>query len=274
MAMDDFGSVLEPRPQQPAPAQPQQGGLVDAWRNWLSDPATASSLMQFGLAAMQPVAFGQTTTGHIANAVGQGMEAGDRQNTISHKRQREDRELELEERTTAAREQVAGASMIRATREGKGGAGGLSMKDIMRQRREEGNAIDTEIQRLAKDYHDRANDPLGGNDPALAPYKGLSQAEIALGLAKDDKIIGSIRQRRGVTSGVDAAAPAAPAAPVAPAPKPATAQLIEQYRPQWERARQMAKSQNPQERARAQAVLQQLRNAVADPDVFDTVVSR
>jgi hypothetical protein len=71
----------------------------------LTDPNSRSALLQIGLGLMQPVAQGQTTLGHIGQAIGSGGEALHRIEDEDVKRQKADDQLTIAElRMRAARD--------------------------------------------------------------------------------------------------------------------------------------------------------------------------
>lgn len=51
----------------------------DEWAKLMHDPALKAGLIQAGLALMQPMAMGQNFLGHLGTSLGQGFEAGGRQ---------------------------------------------------------------------------------------------------------------------------------------------------------------------------------------------------
>jgi hypothetical protein len=71
----------------------------------LTDPNSRSALLQIGLGLMQPMAQGQTTLGHIGQAIGSGGEALGRIEAEDVKRQKADDQLTIAElRMRAARD--------------------------------------------------------------------------------------------------------------------------------------------------------------------------
>ena len=58
--------------QQDAQTGAGQPGILDRWGAALQQPSTRASLMQIGLQLMQPMGFGQSPMGHLAQAVGAG----------------------------------------------------------------------------------------------------------------------------------------------------------------------------------------------------------
>lgn len=77
---------LDPEDADPSPAGPQDSqssdqsnsGVRKAWDAWTSRPENNAALLQFGLAMLQPRAAGQSGIGSVANAIGQGAEASER----------------------------------------------------------------------------------------------------------------------------------------------------------------------------------------------------
>jgi hypothetical protein len=86
-AMLNVGAALakgdEPRPE-PPPDDPMKGNppakrdLAGQWNEFLNQPGNAAALIQFGIKALQSVSPGQSTMGHIANAIGAAGEAKQR----------------------------------------------------------------------------------------------------------------------------------------------------------------------------------------------------
>lgn len=120
-AFDPVGPVgpLQPPPQQQAAGGPirqaissvasSQGfqDLNNRWQGFISDPGNRSALLQTGLAMMQPSAPGQTFAGHVSGAVGQGIEARDRNVALREDRARGLREEERLSRALSVDERNA-----------------------------------------------------------------------------------------------------------------------------------------------------------------------
>ena len=63
-----------------APKDPTQSGidvgkLGQQWSDWIDKPSNRAAMLQFGIAALQPMGFGETTLSHLAGVVGAGGEA-------------------------------------------------------------------------------------------------------------------------------------------------------------------------------------------------------
>ncbi len=56
----------------------QKKPLAGQWTEFINQPGNAAAMIQFGIKAMQPVSPGQSTMGHLANAIGAGGEAKQR----------------------------------------------------------------------------------------------------------------------------------------------------------------------------------------------------
>lgn len=115
MALD---SLMEPR------EDPET--LKGKWDSFLSSDENRSALLQFGLALMQPVGVGQTTAGHIGQAIGAGAEASGRVRQ---------QDIELEEAQAKRRREEEGLDL---------------------RRMESGANIDIARSRLAGEVDDRA----------------------------------------------------------------------------------------------------------------------
>lgn len=87
--------------------------------NWLQQPENKSALLQFSLAAMQPTG-GNSTLGHLANAVGEGAAARDRNIIGQQKAAGEDIDQEMDMR----RLELIEAQTNKANRAASGSGGG------------------------------------------------------------------------------------------------------------------------------------------------------
>lgn len=82
-----------------------QPDLAGRWRNWLADPVNRASLLQTGIALLQPMTGGQSPIGHIASSIGQGAALQGRyQEAVEAQR---DREMKREAQQLASREAEA-----------------------------------------------------------------------------------------------------------------------------------------------------------------------
>lgn len=99
---------LDPEDADVSPAGPQdsqssdqsQSGVRKAWDAWTSRPENNAALLQFGLAMLQPRAAGQSGIGSVANAIGQGAEASER--NVASQQATEKQQSELEDKKSAA----------------------------------------------------------------------------------------------------------------------------------------------------------------------------
>jgi hypothetical protein len=175
-----------------APAQPNP--VQNEWAVALQDPAVRSSLIQFGLGMMSPMAQGQTPLGHVAQSIGGVGEMFTRQEDQDLKRDKVDydqdyraKTLEQGERRTRATEMNAATRRQSANQRATGG--GLSAKDILKQQLSEQKELRARADRLAKAYEDEIRNATYGGDlsPDAARFKGKSRAEISSELLKDQK---------------------------------------------------------------------------------------
>jgi hypothetical protein len=128
---DDLTPWAEPT------ANPQQGGpdLFSRWGQALEDPSTRASLLQIGLQLMQPMGFGQSPMGHLAQAIGAGgeaasrIEAEDTKNLLAGSKIAKDRE-----EISQGRQRIAIGERNATTREKRAaqGTGGLSLNSLFR----------------------------------------------------------------------------------------------------------------------------------------------
>ena len=73
-----FATDTAPSNFRPNPSPREQEDIAGQWRSWIDNPGNRAALMQFGIAALQPVGLGQTPLGHLGNAIGAGAEASAR----------------------------------------------------------------------------------------------------------------------------------------------------------------------------------------------------
>lgn len=109
------GTAATPAPvAQPAPT-PQAQSLTERWMQYIQDPSVKAGLIQAGIAAMQPIAQGQTIGGHLALSIGDGIAAHNRNEQIqlrnedvAHDNRREDERTGIAaDRNQIEREQLA-----------------------------------------------------------------------------------------------------------------------------------------------------------------------
>jgi hypothetical protein len=107
----DDSQTPTPDTTQPAPPQAAQAmgkDVAGQWRDWIQNPENRASLMQFGIALMQPIGVGQTPIGHFGQALGQGGEAADRVQREEMAKQKLASESDLREQRANLAEQRAG----------------------------------------------------------------------------------------------------------------------------------------------------------------------
>jgi hypothetical protein len=75
--------------------------------------------MQFGIAMLQPMGFGETSLGHFANAFGHAGEAAQKVTTEEQQERKSQTEAELREARARAAEQSASAAELRALQSGE-----------------------------------------------------------------------------------------------------------------------------------------------------------
>lgn len=112
VAAQDSPSVMPQSQQQPQRAP--EAGLAGQWGDWLAKPHNKAALMQFGIAMMQPMGFGETPLSKVGSSLGEAGEASQR----VHKQETEDEAADtqntLREARAGAAETRAGAATTRA----------------------------------------------------------------------------------------------------------------------------------------------------------------
>lgn len=94
-----------------APSAPANSGITQQWSDALNDPVVRTSLLQAGIALMQPPGFGQTGAGHIGRAIGSAGEALTAQDVLAQKQQEIDSKAALREsQATSAESRAKSAS--------------------------------------------------------------------------------------------------------------------------------------------------------------------
>lgn len=177
--MDDFGSAFTGEKVDPATATSQ-------WDDFINRPGNRQALLQIGLQMMQPVAIGQTTGGHIAQAIGAGGEAVDRNANMDLKASIADAKLANAEETLSIAQQNADANTLRSTtaaaRAGAAGGkktGGLSDAFKARAARQDAQNFEKQLDKDAKEIAKQANDILGDpNSDVAKQYKGKTVPQI------------------------------------------------------------------------------------------------
>lgn len=184
--MDDLGAALT-------------GGQVDpveatkGWDDWLQRPGNRTALLQIGLNLMQPTAIGQTTAGHVAQAIGAGGEAQARvaaqdlrEDQVDNKLAIANERLRIAQQNADANTQRATAYSTRATEKKVGG-----LTDLMKARfaRQDAAAFEKQLDSDAKQIVKQANDEFGlkKDDPVVQKYKGMTVDQVREELRKTRK---------------------------------------------------------------------------------------
>jgi hypothetical protein len=172
---DNVGGALA-GPLDPATATNQ-------WDSWLDRPGNRTALLQMGLQLMQPVGIGQTAGGAIAQSVGAGGEAIDRQEAADLKDTIAQNKLDTANSRLQIAQQNADSNATRATAAATAATtrkiGGLT--DVIKARfaREDQKAFEKRLDDDSKSVEKRANDLLADpNDPVVQEYKGMSRMQI------------------------------------------------------------------------------------------------
>lgn len=174
------------------------GGQVDpaeatkGWDDWLQRPGNRTALLQIGLNLMQPTAIGQTTGGHVAQAIGAGGEAQARVAAQDLREEQVDNKLSIANERLRIAQQNADANMSRANTAAARGTekkvGGLT--DLMRARfaREDAKNFDKQLADDAKQIVKQANDVLADPaSPVVQQYKGKTVEQVREELRKTRK---------------------------------------------------------------------------------------
>lgn len=183
MADDDFGSALTGQ-------RADVAGLTQQWDDFIQRPGNRQALLQIGLNMMQPVGFGQTTGGHIAQAIGAGGEAVDRNSNMDLKERIADAKLADANEKLDIAQQNADANTSRArTAASRASQKGVGLSEAFRARaaRQDAQNFDRTLERDAKAIAKQVADAelVGGTlGPELAKYKGQSVIQIREDLRK------------------------------------------------------------------------------------------
>lgn len=168
------------------PAEPG-ADLATQWGQALQNPSTRASLMQIGLQLMQPMQFGQTAGGHIAQALGAGGEAAGRVAEEDRKAALADSRIEKDQESISqGRERLSIGNRNATTRENalkaRTTGSGLSARDLFSAEGRAQNQARIQANTEAKMIMDRLRDddyqPASKKDPTLAPYRGKSPGQI------------------------------------------------------------------------------------------------
>lgn len=189
MAMlDDVGQAFTGQTTDPATATEQ-------WDGWLQRPGNRAALLQFGLNMMQPTAIGQTTGGHIAQAVGAGAEAVGRQSDADLKERTAESKMAYADEKLRIAQQNADSGAIRASaaaaRATNRKVGGLTDAFKARAARQDEAAYERQIESdargiekaIEKDKSDILNK--GAVREQYQKYAGMSRDQIREALRKE-----------------------------------------------------------------------------------------
>jgi len=213
--------------------------------NWLAQPENKSALLQFSIAALQPQG-GNSTLGHLANAVGEGASARDRNVLATQKAEGESIDQELDRR----RLDLVEAQTSRTSRLAAGGSGGRKQPTwaqmwAAKARDEKG------FQNWVKTIAAGEVDPTSFEDPDVLVGQWLS----------DPSRVASLRaQYAEYQKASGAAVPGDPLAPAPVAPNGPPAEVPSQGGALLEQAKQAIQRGAPRD-----AVIQRLRERGIDP---------
>lgn len=188
MADIDLGSALTGEDPNSAAAK---------WDDFMQRPGNRQALLQIGLQMMQPVGIGQTTGGHIAQAIGSGGEAVDRGSNLDLKEYMADSKLADADARLGMAQQSLDLNERRAnayaeSQRNKGGPGGLTAAFQERARRQDAWRNDQRIVKDADRIQKRLDDvrkekafmPNTPTPPDLVPYEGMDIDQIRDALKK------------------------------------------------------------------------------------------
>jgi hypothetical protein len=215
---DEFGAAftgkkVSPGPTQsimdPAPAPEGAGGFLD-------NPADRAALLQIGLNLMQPVAMGQSTIGHIGQAVGAGGEAATRGEEADLKQKQAESKLAIADERLRIAQQNADTRERRATGRAIGGLSAAMQYRMSRDDLKDAAAAkketDKELHDEAKGIRDYVKGQFDPDDPKVKKYGKMTETEIqralqaertaaggAGGAAATGPAPGTQRKQNGVT---------------------------------------------------------------------------
>ena len=114
---DSIGAALQVPGMGPPASQAEFNQRKQGWSQALQDPALMSGLFQFGLAMMSPGQVGQTSTGHVANALSRGANAVTTTQQLQQKNQLAQQEEARKARSSDAQANLAEAYTRKADAE-------------------------------------------------------------------------------------------------------------------------------------------------------------
>ena len=126
----------------PGAMQAPARDLNKEWTDFLSVPANRSAMIQMGVNLLQPIGLGQSTVGHIGQAIGAGAEAYDRARTQEEAAASSQRELDI-------RQQQADADTARAQQSG------LTAAALLANSRAQANSFEAFLMKAAQSIVDQ-----------------------------------------------------------------------------------------------------------------------
>lgn len=215
----DQGQQSLGRALQPGGRTPDSAGGIDTskltsgWNDWINKPNNRAALMQFGIAMLQPMGMGETSTGHFANAVGAAGEAHRRVTTNEQQDVKSSTEAELRESRANAATTTANAAETRALMAGE--------NSRLRQERDQSTALSRALsaQAQARSKYDAYITQVGkrNTDPLRDPKAPLEPVIPFGEWIKTPDGRSSLLGEAGGASAPEGGAPAA-SAPGTPAP--------------------------------------------------------
>lgn len=167
--------------------------MLEQWGAALRDPGMRAGIMQMGLQLMQPMGFGQSSLGHLAQAVGAGGEASTRVEDQALKDQLAQSRMDAQNATLGLGQARVDIGNRNATTREKAlqartAGGGLSAKDLFRAGQSESRALENKAKWEAGQIVKQVTDAelLGTQlDPGIARYKGKGAGDIYRELLAD-----------------------------------------------------------------------------------------
>lgn len=186
----DLGALLGMGGGLNTPAPEQGSDLTAQWDAYLREPSVQAGLLQFGLSALQPLGYGQSQMGHIAQSIGSGFEASDRAKVGRSAEATQKRKLDLDEEQIKESGRQRGED--RETRISEGALNRQAQKDItsMRVRELDVDKQRTVLYRTAytqglRSYQQEVKDSLLSGtpltfDPSVATQRAQDAAAAAV----------------------------------------------------------------------------------------------
>lgn len=178
-ASTNLGALMQPQAAPPATPEAHQA-LKSTWIEALSRPEVQAGLMQFAMAAFQPPSPGQSSLGHVANAVSKGGQAIERLQTREQIDAERAAKLELEGRRVGAVEAGAASEKERVGIERTRAA-----EDVRSNQARELLTHESEASR------ERQHQATLAQEVKLARERITAEAGIAAG-SRDDRLLGAI----------------------------------------------------------------------------------